>query len=369
MKEKLSNYKAGLFLAVSICFAFLPYEGCILISLIDCIGTNSSMWHRVFFRGSYFIARCWFPWPIMLSHRSFFSVCLLCVSWIETPSVPSGVAVSRCSHGGHDHLYEDDHHGHPEPLQLRGGGEPVCSQGAPGQVQRGGWQKRCEWPAELCVCDFGGKQGILSCLLDEAHLYVEMARWRFRMLNGSEVVYLHKSVAIRLAGAVWVSGNQCWGLMWFLCRMGRPPWCWLLNRAVWRLCRSSSGGAQMSTWMMWWVCSHRKEEKHPPPIPFGTRIATGSPWQQHSVLVAMVTVPLLHFSFVVQDCWTALISAAKEGHVEVVKELLENSAYIEHRDMVRGEETWPGRRSRINESGRYSQFGHFILIINVKLVY
>ncbi|XP_042338549.1 kinase D-interacting substrate of 220 kDa B-like, partial [Plectropomus leopardus] len=34
-----------------------------------------------------------------------------------------------------------------------------------------------------------------------------------------------------------------------------------------------------------------------------------------------------------EDCWSALISAAKEGHVEVVKELLENSAYIEHRDM------------------------------------
>lgn len=36
-----------------------------------------------------------------------------------------------------------------------------------------------------------------------------------------------------------------------------------------------------------------------------------------------------------QDCWSALISAAKEGHVDVVKELLENSAYIEHRDVVR----------------------------------
>lgn len=35
-----------------------------------------------------------------------------------------------------------------------------------------------------------------------------------------------------------------------------------------------------------------------------------------------------------QDCWSALISAAKEGHLEVVKELLESSAYIEHRDMV-----------------------------------
>lgn len=37
----------------------------------------------------------------------------------------------------------------------------------------------------------------------------------------------------------------------------------------------------------------------------------------------------------VQDCWTALISAAKEGHIEVVRELLENNANLEHRDMVR----------------------------------
>lgn len=36
-----------------------------------------------------------------------------------------------------------------------------------------------------------------------------------------------------------------------------------------------------------------------------------------------------------QDCWTALISAAKEGHIEVVRELLENNANLEHRDMVR----------------------------------
>lgn len=36
-----------------------------------------------------------------------------------------------------------------------------------------------------------------------------------------------------------------------------------------------------------------------------------------------------------QDCWTALISAAKEGHIEVVRELLDNSANLEHRDMVR----------------------------------
>lgn len=38
-----------------------------------------------------------------------------------------------------------------------------------------------------------------------------------------------------------------------------------------------------------------------------------------------------------QDCWTALISAAKEGHIEVVRELLENNANLEHRDMVRRE--------------------------------
>ncbi|KAM4549512.1 kinase D-interacting substrate of 220 kDa B-like [Fundulus diaphanus] len=35
------------------------------------------------------------------------------------------------------------------------------------------------------------------------------------------------------------------------------------------------------------------------------------------------------------DCWTALISAAKEGHSEEVRELLDNNANLEHRDMVR----------------------------------
>lgn len=48
--------------------------------------------------------------------------------------------------------------------------------------------------------------------------------------------------------------------------------------------------------------------------------------------VSMVT--RLSPSLCRQDCWSALICAAKEGHEEVVKELLENSAYIEHRDMV-----------------------------------
>ena len=53
-----------------------------------------------------------------------------------------------------------------------------------------------------------------------------------------------------------------------------------------------------------------------------------------------------------QDCWTALISAAKEGHVEVVKELLENHANLEHRDMVRG--AWDGgRRRRVEKGGKW----------------
>lgn len=43
-----------------------------------------------------------------------------------------------------------------------------------------------------------------------------------------------------------------------------------------------------------------------------------------------------------QDCWTALISAAKEGHIEVVRELLENNVNLEHRDMV-GTERVTGR--------------------------
>lgn len=47
---------------------------------------------------------------------------------------------SSCSHG-HHHLHQDDHSGHPEPLQLRGGGEPGSAQGPPGQVQGGGRQE------------------------------------------------------------------------------------------------------------------------------------------------------------------------------------------------------------------------------------
>lgn len=46
------------------------------------------------------------------------------------------------------------------------------------------------------------------------------------------------------------------------------------------------------------------------------------------------TLPGVMVCLYAQDCWTALISAAKEGHIEVVKELLENNANPEHRDMV-----------------------------------
>lgn len=46
-------------------------------------------------------------------------------------------------------------------------------------------------------------------------------------------------------------------------------------------------------------------------------------------------VPRVTGCLYVQDCWTALISAAKEGHIDVVRELLENKANLEHRDMVR----------------------------------
>lgn len=51
-------------------------------------------------------------------------------------------------------------------------------------------------------------------------------------------------------------------------------------------------------------------------------------------------VPRVTGCLCVQDCWTALISAAKEGHIDVVRELLENNANLEHRDMVRVKSYW-----------------------------
>lgn len=53
--------------------------------------------------------------------------------------------------------------------------------------------------------------------------------------------------------------------------------------------------------------------------------------------------------FCAQDCWTALISAAKEGHIEVVRELLENNVNLEHRDMV-GKEGVTGNKFVINKN-------------------
>lgn len=41
------------------------------------------------------------------------------------------------------------------------------------------------------------------------------------------------------------------------------------------------------------------------------------------------------FSFLIsQDGWTALIAACKEGHYEVVKELMENGAKVQLPDLV-----------------------------------
>lgn len=39
-------------------------------------------------------------------------------------------------------------------------------------------------------------------------------------------------------------------------------------------------------------------------------------------------------NLIIQDNWTALICAAKEGHTDICTELLDHGADIEHRDMV-----------------------------------
>ena len=39
--------------------------------------------------------------------------------------------------------------------------------------------------------------------------------------------------------------------------------------------------------------------------------------------------------FCLQDNWSALLYSAKEGHLEIVIELLERGANLEHRDLVR----------------------------------
>lgn len=52
--------------------------------------------------------------------------------------VSAGGAVRDRRHG-HYHVHQDDHAGHPEPVQLRGGGEPVRPEGSPGSLQGSGW--------------------------------------------------------------------------------------------------------------------------------------------------------------------------------------------------------------------------------------
>ena len=37
---------------------------------------------------------------------------------------------------------------------------------------------------------------------------------------------------------------------------------------------------------------------------------------------------------VLQESWSALLCASKEGHLEIVIELLEHQAQLEHTDMV-----------------------------------
>ena len=51
----------------------------------------------------------------------------------------------------------------------------------------------------------------------------------------------------------------------------------------------------------------------------------------------MIKLWILHFTAVLQDNWTALISAAKEGHLDIVRELI-HRADIEHKEMVRSKE-------------------------------
>lgn len=52
---------------------------------------------------------------------------------------------------GHHHLHQDDHAGHPEPVQLRGGGEPGRSEDSPGPLQGGGRAQRRTSASESCV--------------------------------------------------------------------------------------------------------------------------------------------------------------------------------------------------------------------------
>ena len=53
-----------------------------------------------------------------------------------------------------------------------------------------------------------------------------------------------------------------------------------------------------------------------------------------SIIYILIRINCL-FLFLIQDNWTALLNAAKDGHVEVSNVLLGNGANIDHRDIVR----------------------------------
>lgn len=69
--------------------------------------------------------------------------------------LPVGGVVTESRHG-HHHVHQDDHSGHPEPLQLRGGGEPGCSQSSPGPLQGGGRTQRRTYTSTPDVSLFRG---------------------------------------------------------------------------------------------------------------------------------------------------------------------------------------------------------------------
>lgn len=73
--------------------------------------------------------------------------------WQQLDLLWSGSCRLTGSRHGHHHLHQDDHAGHPEPVWLRGGGEPGCSQGPPGPLQGGGRTQRrtCSCPPQQGV--------------------------------------------------------------------------------------------------------------------------------------------------------------------------------------------------------------------------
>lgn len=83
-------------------------------------------------------------------------VCTLCVLMYWCVGLlPVGGVVTDSRHG-HHHIHQNDHSGHPEPVQLRGGGEPGCSQSSPGPLQGGGRTQRRTYTSMSDVSLFRG---------------------------------------------------------------------------------------------------------------------------------------------------------------------------------------------------------------------